>query len=199
MIYVIAPEQSTIVKIGHTTLEPVRRVAGLQTGNPERLVLRWSGEGDEKLEKHLHVVFADYRVQGEWFDLEPLGDPVQAVKSEVSKAHQLLARGEALLAATEPYRYPVQRSVWTQPSEDTEEVIWDPEVPASMRRGLVYFPAPRPRQTWDERFEFPVSDFSVPKDRILGRSPNGHDPKPGCIRVWKGRCQRPAGTTCEGC
>jgi len=206
MIYVIGPAESTVVKIGHTTLDPARRVAGLQTGNPERLVLRWSGEGDEKLEKHLHVVFRDYRVQGEWFDLAQLGDPVEAVRSEVRKAHERLAMGEGLLAASEPYRYPPPKYVWPEDDQSSAEVAWDPEVPESMRRGRVYIPPSWPhKQTWDGRppivdwLDPLVDGLTVPEKSIVRRSASGEDPKPGCIRVWKGRCRRPAGTTCEGC
>lgn len=187
MIYVIAPEESSVVKIGHTTVEPSRRVAGLQTGNPERLVLRWSGEGDDKLEKHLHVVFNEYRVQGEWFDLAPLGDPVEAVRGEVEKARDLLSAGGRLFAG-DPYRYPIVKAVRQQCNGVPVVVGSDPETPPELRRWGVSMPPQDHRQTWDERFP-PVTRPSRVKAQAA---------EPGCIREWQGKCHRPAGMTC-GC
>lgn len=97
MIYVIAPAESTVVKIGHTINRPSERLGMLQTGNPTRLVVRWSAEGDKALESHLHAVFKDYRVRGEWFELASFGDPVQAVQDEVRKAADRQAAGGKLL------------------------------------------------------------------------------------------------------
>jgi hypothetical protein len=193
MIYVIAPEDSSIVKIGHTTNQPKDRIGTLQTGNPERLVVRWAGEGDGQMERHLHAVFKEYRVRGEWFDLSPLGDPVQAVKDEVTKALRRLARGEGLLVG-ERYRDTSIRPDWP-------EVTWDPEVPQQLRRGrAVFMPASAVRPTsWDERFRAPARRPAVPDELMFRRPADGYDPQPGCIRVWKGRCMRPGGTTCEGC
>lgn len=210
MIYVIAPETSCVVKIGYTSNKPAGRIGTLQTGNPERLVVRWATEGEESLERHLHAVFKDYRVRGEWFDLSPLGDPVQAVRDEVDKARHLLAKGEGLLVG-ERFRDTSLRADWDGFDEAPDGVIWDPEVPPQMRRGsAIFIPLSNPAQSWDERFP-PVQRpqswderFPPPAPRpaagtIVRRSMNGEDPKPGCIRVWKGRCRRPSGTTCDGC
>lgn len=185
MIYLIGPEESPVVKIGYTTNDPTSRIGQLQTGNPERLVLRWAGEGDEALERHLHAVFTDYRVRGEWFDLSPLGDPVEAVKEETRKAIASLARGEALMMG-ERFRDTSFRRDW-KPEDDVTN-------PSRIVRRA---------HSWDDRFP-PLTGPLSPKEeaakaeraaRKLAARPL---PLPGCIRVWQGRCHRPRNTIC-GC
>jgi len=65
------------VKIGHTTWKARhRRLAELQTGNPDRLVFRRIVSGERWLEQALHEYYSEYRLEGEWFeicdDLRPL-------------------------------------------------------------------------------------------------------------------------------
>jgi len=189
VIYLIGPEESAIVKIGHTTNQPSFRLGNLQTGNHERLVVRWAGNGDESLEKHLHAVFKAYRIRGEWFDLSPLEDPVQAVKDEIRKASERQARGDGLLAA--------ERHHDTSPQPDLRafdqvpsKVDLDLERPPVISLGRVTSVAEQGRRTWDDRFG-PVRGEPVVAE-------TGHAPKTGCIRVWQGRCLRPKNTTC-GC
>ncbi|MFF5853977.1 GIY-YIG nuclease family protein [[Kitasatospora] papulosa] len=79
--YLIGAEGSELVKIGHAR-NPQRRLAGLQTGQPAQLTLLWSQVGD--YERALHRKFAAYRVRGEWFDLTPLGSPVEIVRAAVA-------------------------------------------------------------------------------------------------------------------
>lgn len=81
--YLLGIDGSPLVKIGHTTASPKSRMASLQTGLPMQLSLLWSCEGN--FESDLHVHFAAYRVRGEWFDLTPLGDPVDVVKVAVGE------------------------------------------------------------------------------------------------------------------
>ena len=57
---------SRSVKIGWT-LDPVRRVAGLQTGNPCELSLVELIPGDRTLEAIIHAEIRSERVRGEWF------------------------------------------------------------------------------------------------------------------------------------
>lgn len=152
MIYVIGAEESTIVKIGHTANEPSFRLGNLQVGNHERLVVRWACEGDVPLEKHLHAVFKECRLRGEWFDLAPHGNPVEAVQAEVRKAAERLERGEELLAAARHHDNsprPDRKAFDRKP----QDVVWDSEVPPQMRKGRgVFAPAARQSQTWAERF-----------------------------------------------
>lgn len=81
--YVIGIEGSPLVKIGYTSVTPHERRGALQTGLPFELTLLWSAPGD--FETQLHDMFEEYRVRGEWFDLTPLGDPVQVVRSAVAE------------------------------------------------------------------------------------------------------------------
>ncbi|MEV6131766.1 GIY-YIG nuclease family protein [Streptomyces violaceusniger] len=79
--YLVGMEGSPLVKIGFTSGDPKKRLASLQTGQPMKLSLLWSSEGNH--ESALHHRFAPHRVRGEWFDLTPLGDPVQVVEDAI--------------------------------------------------------------------------------------------------------------------
>lgn len=80
--YLIAADGTHLVKIG-LAKDPTRRLRELQTGQPMGLHLLWSIAED--YEHDLHVHFAAYRVRGEWFDLTPLGDPIDVVKTAVGE------------------------------------------------------------------------------------------------------------------
>jgi len=54
------------VKIGVAD-QPKLRVAELQVGNPEKLSLLATMEGDDVLEKMIHTRFWHLRIRGEWF------------------------------------------------------------------------------------------------------------------------------------
>jgi hypothetical protein len=192
MIYVIAPAESTVVKIGYTINKPSFRLGNLQVGNPEQLVVRWAEEGDEQLERHLHAVFKDYRLRGEWFDLSSFGDPVQAVKDEIRKASERMGRGEGLLAAGRHHDNaprPDLRAFDEVPSMTTPDL-------ERRRLRVVFDPSPRALE-WDERFPEPAARASAPKGKNCRQTPAGQEPQPGCIRAWQGKCHRPAGTTCD--
>jgi hypothetical protein len=57
------------VKIGESKDHPVNRLAGLQTGNPRRLVLLATKKAADRkaLETALHAKFIELNVLGEWF------------------------------------------------------------------------------------------------------------------------------------
>lgn len=80
-VYVIGPKDSSIVKIGKATDVP-DRLASIQTGNPEPLVIRWGCIGGRPLEADLHRTFKRLRKAGEWFDFGD-ADPVEAVHAAV--------------------------------------------------------------------------------------------------------------------
>ncbi|MDH6130626.1 GIY-YIG nuclease family protein [Kitasatospora sp. GP82] len=67
------------MKIGFTSLDPKKRLSTLQVGQSVVLSLlgTWSGNHENALHRH----FAEHRVRGEWFDLTPLGDPVEVVQA----------------------------------------------------------------------------------------------------------------------
>ncbi len=72
MIYFIGAGKNGPIKIGHTRKTVESRMAGLQTGNPEKLHLLASHEGSTLHEKLLHTRFANYRLEGEWFERLPV-------------------------------------------------------------------------------------------------------------------------------
>jgi hypothetical protein len=83
-VYVIKSSNSKLVKIGYA-VKPEQRARELQTGSPGKLTVAWSLPGHEQLERELHRRFADYRKNGEWFDLTQLGDAVTVVREEVDR------------------------------------------------------------------------------------------------------------------
>lgn len=80
--YVIAADGLGLVKIGITN-NPEGRRRELQTGQPMDLHLLWSVQGS--YEVALHERFEQYRTRGEWFDLRPLGDPVEVVTAAINE------------------------------------------------------------------------------------------------------------------
>lgn len=80
--YLIGIEGSRLTKIGKTN-NPKARLEQLQTGQPAALSLLWTCVGF--YEGKLHRRFAAYKVRGEWFDLTPLGDPVEVVEAAVEE------------------------------------------------------------------------------------------------------------------
>lgn len=68
VIYVIGESPTGKVKIGVSD-EPWKRLKGIQTGNPGTLGILATFPGDRGTEKHIHNAFRDYRLSGEWFDL----------------------------------------------------------------------------------------------------------------------------------
>ena len=67
MIYYLQPFSGGLIKIGFTSKEVKQRVAELQTGCPDKLVVLATHEGGEKQEAELHQKFSDLRTIGEWF------------------------------------------------------------------------------------------------------------------------------------
>ena len=66
-VYVV--EDGLGVKIGHTSGQVAIRIAGLQTGNPRLIsTVATIADASEVVEAHLHSQFAEWAMQGEWFD-----------------------------------------------------------------------------------------------------------------------------------
>jgi hypothetical protein len=66
-VYFIESTGNGRIKIGFTTGDVETRRRALQTGSPEPLRVLAMIQGDEKLERRLHVRFAADRIVGEWF------------------------------------------------------------------------------------------------------------------------------------
>lgn len=82
-VYVIGAEGSSVVKIGHAGDVP-KRLREIQVGNPVALSTLWVTPGSRPLESKLHVRFARFRLQGEWFDFGCL-NPVDEISRYVSE------------------------------------------------------------------------------------------------------------------
>ena len=70
-VYVIQSGSDGAIKIG-ISKNPEQRLSQLQTSNPKelRILYAWQVEDATMLERHLHFVFAEYRLSGEWFKPE---------------------------------------------------------------------------------------------------------------------------------
>jgi hypothetical protein len=71
-VYVIAGTHG-LVKVGIST-DPVARLATLQTGSPDRLRIAFTAPGYGNaftIEQEAHVILAQHRVAGEWFNVTP--------------------------------------------------------------------------------------------------------------------------------
>jgi hypothetical protein len=66
-IYFIQQGENGAIKIGYTT-NPEKRLKALATASPYRLHVRLVIEGSKKLEKDLHNKFAQWQLDGEWFE-----------------------------------------------------------------------------------------------------------------------------------
>lgn len=67
MIYLIKCSKTKSCKIGFTNKEPLKRLGALQTGNPYELELITTINGEQDLEKELHLKFNHLKLKGEWF------------------------------------------------------------------------------------------------------------------------------------
>lgn len=65
--YVIQAGHGGPIKIGKA-IDPAKRIAGLQTAFPYQIEVRLLLFGGAETERFLHVLLADYRLNGEWFD-----------------------------------------------------------------------------------------------------------------------------------
>jgi hypothetical protein len=65
-VYLIGTMVGGLVKIG-TSLDPERRLSALQTAHPRSLRILSFIPGGRAIERGLHDLFSDLRVQREWF------------------------------------------------------------------------------------------------------------------------------------
>ncbi|MDF0673749.1 MAG: GIY-YIG nuclease family protein [Nitrospira sp.] len=83
MIYFIKNIVNGQIKIGYTD-KPNKRLAELQTGSTDKLVLIRAIEGDKTAEAELHSRFAVHRLQGEWF--APVQDLLDFITGQTDKS-----------------------------------------------------------------------------------------------------------------
>lgn len=68
MVYLILNKENNHCKIGYSC-SPEKRLLQLQTANAEDLELLAVIDGDKNTEKHLHELFKNHKLKGEWFEL----------------------------------------------------------------------------------------------------------------------------------
>lgn len=79
-IYFIQAERSKKIKIGYTEVDPLTRLATLQTGSSEKLSLLGSFPGTPKDERDSQLELHEDRLEGEWFS------PTWCVLAHISRA-----------------------------------------------------------------------------------------------------------------
>jgi len=67
-VYFIRQKGTNLVKIGKTMLDPMKRLAALQTASPYELELL--AVSDSESETYYHNLFRSKSVRGEWYRLE---------------------------------------------------------------------------------------------------------------------------------
>jgi hypothetical protein len=70
MIYFVQDSDNLHIKIGYAA-DSEGRIASLQTGNPNKLILLLEIDGDRAAETEFHRRHAEHRVAGEWFRPSP--------------------------------------------------------------------------------------------------------------------------------
>lgn len=90
-VYFIQADESGPIKIGFTTGDPRHRLSALQAGNPAALKLLGAIKGSSAREREFHTTFAEWRLQGEWFQSHPavLAGIEEALSSTPAITHGL--------------------------------------------------------------------------------------------------------------
>ena len=107
-IYAVQPRDGGPVKIGMTH-DPLSRLAGLQDGNPHRLVIRAIMLGWGDTERRIHRLWKDHRLRGEWFDHEHAAALIAFVRGAGIAQVSAFEEGEtntSFLANTLPFARP---------------------------------------------------------------------------------------------
>jgi hypothetical protein len=101
LYFITAAERDAYpIKIGYTDETPLRRLASLQTGNPERLVVLASCPGTRDSERLWQNIFVEERMIGEWFKRtsrlmdairDAVADARKAAKSEFKRLQKIEA------------------------------------------------------------------------------------------------------------
>jgi hypothetical protein len=84
-VYFITTNQEGFpIKIGHTDQDVHERIQNLQTGNPYKIEVLCVVAGSVDDEHVLHFLFEEYRLVGEWFDVnDKLTELIQGLKGDL--------------------------------------------------------------------------------------------------------------------
>jgi hypothetical protein len=74
-VYFVQMTEAKYIKVGVAT-NIKKRMASLQNGNPERLILLCKTRGDQRLERMVHTYLREHRMSGEWFRWNPIAEEV---------------------------------------------------------------------------------------------------------------------------
>lgn len=96
-VYFAQGESGGPIKIG-ISRDPVRRVAALSNGSPERLEILFVRPANEEIERRLHRMFAAGRLHGEWF-AEDTPKLAEFIELQIRKDRWDMRHRELLAAA----------------------------------------------------------------------------------------------------
>jgi hypothetical protein len=74
------------IKIGFTAASAVNRMAQLQTGHHEKMILLGTSPGEIADERAIHRELKDYQIQGEWFEQKP--ELIEIIKDIIYNQHK---------------------------------------------------------------------------------------------------------------
>jgi hypothetical protein len=98
-LYAICEETGSAWKFGVSD-DPMKRLNGLQVGNPRRLVLYAHAPARLWMEAFVHHVLRRHRLQGEWFDASPrtlsVAHLIEVAHEQTFDVAEILREGEAL-------------------------------------------------------------------------------------------------------
>lgn len=89
VIYFVQSEHGGPIKIGRAD-DLAKRMVGLQTSRPDKLVVLAAAQGTVELERQLHARFADIREKGEWFS--PTPELMELIRDVSSRGHVALSQ-----------------------------------------------------------------------------------------------------------
>lgn len=106
LVYIIQSGDDGHVSLGTATDRGLhRKIAALQRGNPEVLAIRHLYDGDERLERELHVRWTSHRYRGDWYHpaaLEDLPDVPELHHDDNSETRRRASLELADLARSNP-------------------------------------------------------------------------------------------------
>ena len=115
IVYFIQSGEEGPIKIGTTSEDIKKRVAGLQTGNPYKLKILKVISGGRELEQEIHERFFDIRMMGEWFY------PSQLLLDYIENGSEIISKQQESLR-----RYLEQQKVWdVNPDIQQWEMVWN--------------------------------------------------------------------------
>ena len=83
LVYLIQEGDTNLFKIGFSKT-PLKRLAGLQTGNPHELRIVKTWPGTRFIETRFHSELEEIRGKGEWFKIEDVDSVLSAIEAATS-------------------------------------------------------------------------------------------------------------------